>query len=58
MQTKTYTYSNAVVRVHFPDINEAERKQRLKGVQKAAEVLLKAVYCNKNKLSKEADNNV
>ena len=52
MQTKTFTYSNAVVRVHFPDIDEAERKQRLKGVQKAAEVLLKAVYCNKNKSSK------
>ncbi len=58
MQIKTYTYSNAVVRVHFPDIDEAERRRRLKGVQKAAEVLLKAVYCHKNELSKEADNNV
>lgn len=52
METKTFTYANAVVRVHFPDIDEAERRQRLKGVQKAAEVLLKAVYCNKNESAK------
>ena len=40
-QTKTFIYPNMVVRVHFPDLTEDERKRRMKQLYNAAEELLK-----------------
>ena len=38
---KTFTYPNAIVRVHIPDLAEEERKRRLKRIHDAAANLLK-----------------
>lgn len=40
-QTKTFTYPNAVVRVHFADLSTEEHNRRMKQIRKAAEELLK-----------------
>lgn len=40
-ETITFTYPNAIVRVHFPDLTEEEHKKRTKQIYKAAEALLK-----------------
>ncbi len=40
-QMKTFTYPNAVVRVHFPDLSTEEHNRRMKRIHKAAEELLK-----------------
>lgn len=40
-EIKTFTYPNAIVRVHFPDLTDEENKRRMKKIQKAAEELLK-----------------
>lgn len=40
-ETKTFTYPNAIVRVHFPDLSDEEQKKRMKKIHKAAEELLK-----------------
>lgn len=40
-EVKTFTYPNAIVRVHFPDLSEEENKKRMKKIQKAAAELLK-----------------
>ena len=37
----TFTYPNAIVRVHFPDLSEEENNKRMKKIQKAAAELLK-----------------
>lgn len=37
----TFTYPNAVVRVHLPDLTDEEQKSRMKKIHKAAEELLK-----------------
>lgn len=42
-ETKVFTYPNAVVRVHFPDLTEEEQKRRMKQIHKAAAELLKEV---------------
>lgn len=39
--TKVYTYPNAIVRVHIPDLTDEERARRHKTLYKAAEALLK-----------------
>ncbi len=39
--TKVYTYPNAIVRVHIPDLTDEERALRHKMLYKAAEALLK-----------------
>lgn len=40
---ETFTYSNCVVRVHFPDLADDERKKRQKQLEYAAIRLMKAV---------------
>ena len=40
-ETKTFTYPNAIVRVHFPDLSDEENKKRMKQIHKAATELLK-----------------
>lgn len=40
-EIKTFTYPNAIVRVHFPDLSEEENKRRIQKIQKAAAELLK-----------------
>lgn len=41
METRTFTYPNAIVRVHFPDLSPEEHTKRMKQIHKAAEELLK-----------------
>ena len=41
METRTFTYPNAIVRVHFPDLTAEENTKRMKQIHKAAEELLK-----------------
>ena len=42
-EVRTFTYPNAIVRVHIPDLEPGERERRLRAVKKAAEDLLKSV---------------
>lgn len=42
LQTNKFAFPNAVVNVHFPDLTEGTRKQRMKAVHKTAEELLKS----------------
>ena len=42
-ETRVFTYPNAIVRVHFPDLTEEENKKRMKQLHKAAEEILKEV---------------
>ena len=41
-ETKTFTYPNTIVRVHFPDLSDEENKKRMKQIYKAAAELLKS----------------
>lgn len=40
-EVKTFTYPNAIVRVHIPDLAEDERSRRMKEVQRAAQQILR-----------------
>lgn len=40
-EIKTFTYPNAIVRVHLPDLTDEEHNRRMKKIYKAAEELLK-----------------
>ena len=40
--TKTITFDNAIVTIHFPNLTEDKRRLRTKAMHKAAEDLLKA----------------
>ena len=40
-EIRTFTYPNAIVRVHFPDLTAEEQKRRMRYIYKAAEALLK-----------------
>ena len=42
-EVRTFTYPNAIVRVHLPDLTPDERERRMRKVKKAAEDLLKSV---------------
>ena len=42
-ETKVFTYPNAIVRVHFPDLTDEEQQKRMKKLHKAAAELLKEV---------------
>lgn len=39
-QVRTFHYKNAVVRVHIPDLTEAESARRMEAIKKAAAALL------------------
>lgn len=41
-EVRTFEYPGITVRVHIPDLTEAERNRRMKTVAKAAESLLLA----------------
>jgi hypothetical protein len=43
MQSRVFTYPNATVRVHFPDIAKEENEKRLQEIKRSAEALLRAV---------------
>ena len=38
---RIFTYPNAVVRVHFPDLTEEENRKRMQEIRKVAEEILK-----------------
>lgn len=40
-EVKTFTYLNATIRVHIPDLAPEERARRMKAIHKAAANLLK-----------------
>ena len=40
-ETKVFNYPGWVIRVHIPDLTEAERNRRRKELAKAAEALMK-----------------
>lgn len=42
-EVRTFTYSNAIVRVHIPDLTPEERERRMKAVRKATADLMKEV---------------
>ena len=42
-EVRTFTYSNAIVRVHIPDLTPEERERRMKAVRKATVDLMKEV---------------
>lgn len=44
---KTFTYSNAIVRVHSPNLTEEENKRRMKKIHTAAAELLKETIKNR-----------
>ena len=49
MQNREFTYPNATVRVHIPDLAEDERAKRMKEIKYSAELLLKSLIkseCN------------
>lgn len=48
-KTQVFTYPNAIVRVHFPDLTDDENKRRMKKIHKAAEELLKDQIKRKEK---------
>lgn len=49
-EVRTFTDSNAIVRVHIPDLTEQERKRRMDIVKAAAAGLLKSVAMNKKRI--------
>lgn len=42
-KVRTFTYPNAIVRVHFPDLTEEENERRYKEFLKATDEFLKAL---------------
>lgn len=42
-EVRTFTYPNAIVRVHIPDLTPEENERRMKAVRKATVDLMKAV---------------
>lgn len=49
MQSRVFTYPNATVRVHIPDLVESEREKRLNEIKRTAEILLKGAMKNGTK---------
>ena len=40
-EVRTFTYPDAIVRVHIPELTEEERARRMKSIEKAAAILLR-----------------
>jgi hypothetical protein len=53
MQSRVFTYPNATVRVHFPDIADSENERRLREIKRSAEALLRAVIIAEEKERKK-----
>lgn len=49
MHSRVFTYPNATVRVHIPDLAPEEREKRLNEIKRSAEILLKGVVRNGTK---------
>lgn len=47
-EVKTFHYENIVVRVHIPDLTDAERERRMKEIGKAAGQLMLSKNNNQN----------
>lgn len=41
MQSRVFTYPNATVRVHIPDVAESERQKNFQELKRATELLLR-----------------
>ena len=54
-EVKTFTYPNAIVRVHFPDLSDEENNKRMKKIQKAAAELLKETLKKGRGTKKESE---
>jgi ribosome recycling factor len=52
-EIKVFTYPNAIVRVHFPDLTDEEQKKRMKRIHKAASELLKEKRKNHEMVGKD-----
>lgn len=48
-ETKVFTYPNAIVRVHFPDLSVEENNKRMKQLHDAAAKLLKELQTKEKK---------
>ena len=48
MQSRVFTYPNATVRVHFPDIADSENEKRLQQIKRSAEKLLREIIKAEN----------
>ena len=48
MQCRVFTYPDAIVRVHFPDIADSENEKRLRQIKRSAEMLLREVIKAEN----------
>jgi len=42
-EVRTFTYPNAIVRVHIPDLTEEERERRMNEIKKATERFMRHV---------------
>lgn len=42
-EVKTFYFPDAVVRVHFPELTEAEREKRMQAIRKKTEIFLRKV---------------
>lgn len=48
MQSQEFKYPNAIIRVHRPDLAEAEKQRRMNEVKLSAENLLREVIKNEH----------
>ena len=48
-EMRVFQYPNMIVRVHFPDLTEDEKKKRTTELYKAAEALLKSAADGRRK---------
>ena len=53
MESRVYTYPNATVRVHFPDISPEENERRYREIMRSAEALLRSVIIAEEKERKK-----
>ena len=49
-EIRTFEYPGMIVRVHIPDISEAERNRRMKQLYSATESILKSYQKKENKM--------
>lgn len=49
-EVRTFEYPGITVRVHIPDLSDAERNRRMKQLYKATESLLKSYQKKENKM--------
>lgn len=58
-EIRTFTFDNAVIRVHIPDLTAEERSRRIDKIKNAAENMMKGMEkCRKDAESKESKTTV